>query len=164
MAEDLPILDNLPELEIEGNTYYMRRLNLSDVFKMTKVISRAANMLGSSLQKLDFTNPEILGILLVTSVPYAEKEILELLASVLQKKEKVGGKETLVSLEIDELLNPDKFPMFSVVTITEALIKHQDLKSFLDSLVGLLKNPAVSRLVKSSTSSNKDTGGKTKKS
>ncbi len=165
MAEEMPIMDELPEVEIEGNKYYLGRLTLAHIFKILKVFARAGSIISKNLDNLDFTNKQTLGLLLMTSVPFAEREILELIASVVKVKSKdKDGKEVLRYITVDELLDPDLFPMFSIVPIVQTLIKHQDMKVFFDNLVGLMNNPEILASLGLSTTSKKDTGGKTKKS
>ena len=93
---------------------------------------------------------KIIGLLIV-GFPYADQLILSLFADVL-------------GVKIEDIKNPDLFPMGSEVDIVQALIEHIDVKAFFTKLAGLLKNPAWKEFSKGiSTSSKLDTDGQMKK-
>ena len=109
-----PVMDAAPTVLIAGRTYELRRLGLSDVFRVSRILGRGASMLADAGQ---FTVGQIVQVL-IGSVTANEDEVLDLIADVLQ-------------VERAEVNDPNRFPMPCVIDIFEALARHQDLAGFL---------------------------------
>lgn len=141
-----PMIGDRPTVTIvdrEGNEnlYYMRTLGIQDTFRFLKIIAQgAAYMGGNLLDKISALNAETVAMLVLAGLPFAEKEALDLLANILQKKE--DGK--LKALSYEEIKDSEKFPIGSEVDIIQALMQHQDLHIFFGKLGKLVKGaPAV---------------------
>lgn len=123
------IVGEKPTIEIEGETYTMRRLGMQDTFKVARIIGigvqNAAGMVNFSR-----LTQETMAIAMFAALPFADKQILDLLASV-------------VGVSTDEIRDPDLFPMGSEIDIINALMNHQDLKAFFTRLQGLAENNPV---------------------
>jgi hypothetical protein len=116
-----PILDKGPTVTINGTEYTIRRLGFGDVFKVARILGNGIAVLGD--QGANLTAGQILQVLL-SSMTKNETEVLELLASVL-------------NVTKAEIVNPDLFPMESIVDVLQALGEHQDLRAFLAKVQAL---------------------------
>lgn len=121
-------------ISIKGKEYRLRRLNITDIFKIGRILGIGAAGMGKEIGKMDL-NPGVLAGLLLVSFPYAEKQCLEFIASV-------------INVKIDDLRNPEIFPVDSILDIFKILIEQEDVKAFFDKLVGLLKTPIFKELSK----------------
>ena len=129
-----PIVGTKPTVEIEGKTYTVRRLGIPDMFTVIRILGVGVKQLGTmgGLQSLDSAS---VALALVAAIPYAEDEILDLLAD-------------LIGVEGADIRNPDLFPLGSEIAIIEALAQHQDLRAFFTRLQGLMKaNPALQKVM-----------------
>ena len=129
-----PIVGVKPTVEIEGKTYTIRRLGIADTFAIVRIIGIGIKQLGQigGLKSLD---QQSMVLALVGAIPYAEDEILDLLAD-------------LVGVDGADIRNPELFPLGSELAIIEALSKHQDLQAFFTRLQGLMKaNPALQKVM-----------------
>jgi len=143
-------IGNTPEIKINGVFYKMRRMSLADTFKLLRIIAIGASGIGKEITNLEINVESIIGILVV-GFPYAERPIINFLSS-------------LLGVTTEDLNNPEKFPMDSVLEIIDALRRHVDFQVFFKKLNGMLDNPQVKTYLKKiSTSSKKDTVGQTKK-
>ncbi len=127
-----PIVGVKPTVEIEGKTYTIRRLGIADTFSIVRILGIGIKQLGQigGLKSLD---QQSMVLALVGAIPYAEDEILDLLAD-------------LVGVDGADIRNPELFPLGSEIAIIEALSKHQDLQAFFTRLQGLMKaNPALQK-------------------
>lgn len=106
------------QIEIAGEQYTMRRLGMRDVFRVVRILGNGVAALGAS--KEPPTAGQVLQVL-VHSLSVNENEVLDLIAD-------------LLSVEREDLNNPDKFPMDSIVDIFKTLSEHQDLRAFLDKV------------------------------
>jgi len=144
-----PLIAETPVVTINGKEYKMRRMGVGDTFKLAKVISLGAAGMGKEIGNMELS-AEVVGALLLVGFPYADREIIELLASI-------------IGVKYEDMKDPKKFPMGSEIEIITALMDHVDVKSFFGKVTGLLKTPALKGFLKSiSTSSKKDMGGQTK--
>jgi hypothetical protein len=129
-----PIVGVKPTVEIEGKTYTIRRLGIADTFAIVRIIGIGIKQLGQigGLKSLD---QQSMVLALVGAIPYAEDEILDLLAD-------------LVGVDGADIRNPELFPLGSEIAIIEALSKHPDLQAFFTRLQGLMKaNPALQKVM-----------------
>lgn len=106
------------QIEIAGEQYTMRRLGMRDVFRVVRILGNGVAALGAS--KEPPTAGQVLQVL-VHSLSVNENEVLDLIAD-------------LLSVEREDLNNPDKFPMDSIVDIFKTLSEHQDLRAFLSKV------------------------------
>jgi len=145
-----PLVAETPKVTINGRVYKMRRLGIRDTFKLAKVIAVGAAGMGKEIGDIEL-NAEVAIGLLLAGFPYAEREIVELLANI-------------IGVKYEDMMNPEKFPMGSEIEIIKTLTEHVDVKAFFDKMVGLLKVPAIKGFLKGiSTPSKKGTGGQTQK-
>ena len=119
-----PLLTETPTVEINGETYELRRLGVRDTFAIARIISVGASAMGKDGVPSD-ASPEVMARLMLNGVLRAEGHALNLMASV-------------IDVDPKDLEDPEKFPMDAVLTIGEGLAKHQDLKAFFTSLVSLM--------------------------
>ena len=128
-----PIVGDTPTVEIEGRTYKLRRLGISDTFAIARILGIGVKQLGNL--GIGSLNEQAAVLAIIAAIPYAEDEILDLLADI-------------VGVDGSDIRNPDLFPLGSEIAIIEALSKHQDLQAFFTRLQGLLKsNPALQKAV-----------------
>jgi len=145
-----PFIGETPVVTIGGKEYKMRRLGMADTFKFAQIIGIGAAGIGKELVTLDLTPEAVIGLLIV-GFPYASDRILDLFAG-------------LLGVKPEEIRDPNIFPIGSEVTIIKALVTHVDAKAFFIKLTELVEIPAVKEFLKKiSTSSKKDTAGRTKK-
>ena len=133
-----PIVGTKPTVEIEGKTYTVRRLGIPDMFTVIRILGVGVKQLGSmgGLQSLDSAS---VALALVAAIPYAEDEILDLLADI-------------VGVDGADIRNPDIFPIDAIVDIIGVLAEHQDLKAFFTRLQALAKaNPALQKVMGEAT-------------
>lgn len=127
-------IGDTPIIVIRGKEYKIRRLGISDVFKLGRILAVGAAGLGKEIGKLEL-NAEVLIGLLVVSFPYAENQCMEFIASI-------------VDVKIEDLKNPELFPVDSILDILKALAEHEDVKAFFTKLGSLLKTPILKELSK----------------
>jgi len=116
-----------PTITIKGKEYKLRRLGVTDVFKLGRILAVGAAGIGKEIGKLEM-NPGVLAGLLIISFPYAENQCLEFIASI-------------IGVKVEELKNPELFPVDSILDILKVLAEHEDVKAFFTKLGALLKTP-----------------------
>ncbi len=128
-----PIVGDKPTVEIEGRKYTIRRLGIKDTFTIARILGVGVKQLGAiGVTALD-AQSAVLAML--AAIPYAEEQILDLLAD-------------LIGVSGDDIRNPELFPLGSEIAIIEALAQHQDLRAFFTRLQGLMKaNPALQKVM-----------------
>ena len=129
-----PIVGEGPTVEIEGVIYRLRRLGMRDTFRIAKIMGiGVASMAG--MVNLSRLNADMAGMAVIAAIPYAEDEILDLLAS-------------LVGVGEEDIRDPNLFPLGSELKIIDAIAKHQDLQAFFTQLHHLLTtNPAIQQMM-----------------
>jgi hypothetical protein len=141
-----------PSIEIAGVTYKLRRLGILDTLRLAKIVAAGVAGLGREVGSLDTLDPQVLGMLILAGAPFAERQVLEFLGSV-------------IGVEPKDMADPNKFPMGSEVQIVEALVTHEDVRAFFDRLQAAMRAPGMRSLFQSkSTSSKADTAGQTERS
>ncbi len=129
-----PIVGEGPTLEIEGREYSIRRLGIADTFAILKLVSIGAAKAAELVDVGNLTGGMFVTAL-IAAIPFAENDIFKILASI-------------IGVTVEDLRNPDLFPMGSEVLIIEALAEHQDLKAFFTHMQRLAKSsPAVQQLM-----------------
>jgi hypothetical protein len=123
-----------PTVTIKGKEYKLRRLGVSDIFKLGRILAVGAAGMGKEIGKLEL-NPGVLAGLLIVSFPYAENQCMEFLASI-------------VDVKVEDLKNPELFPVDSILDILKVLSEHEDVKAFFTKLTGLLKTPVFKEFSK----------------
>jgi len=123
-----------PTVTIKGRKYKVRRLGVSDVFKLGRILAVGAAGIGKEIGKLEM-NPGVLAGLLIVSFPYAEDQCLEFIASI-------------IDVKIEDLRDPELFPVDSILDILKVLAEHEDVKAFFTKLTGLLKAPVFKEFSK----------------
>lgn len=116
-----------PTVTIKGKEYKLRRLGVSDVFKLGRILAVGAAGMGKEIGKLEM-NPGVLAGLLIVSFPYAEDQCLEFIASI-------------INVKVENLKDPELFPVDSILDILKVLAEHEDVRAFFIKLTGLLKTP-----------------------
>ena len=145
-----PLIADTPIVTINDQEFKMRRMGVGDTFRLAKVISIGAAGMGAEIGNIEL-NPEVVAGLLLAGFPFAERQILELLASI-------------IGVKYEDMKDPEKFPMGSEIEIISKLMEHVDMKAFFTKATGLFKKPAVKGFLKSiSTSSKQDIKSQTKK-
>lgn len=123
-----------PTVTIKGRKYKVRRLGVSDVFKLGRILAVGAAGMGKEIGKMEL-NPGMLAGLLIVSFPYAEDQCLEFIASI-------------IDVKIEDLKDPELFPVDSILDILKVLAEHEDVKAFFTKLTGLLKAPVFKEFSK----------------
>ncbi|MDR9391959.1 MAG: hypothetical protein RI554_08010 [Trueperaceae bacterium] len=119
--EQDPVLSENFVITVAGTEYEMRRLGLRDVFRVARILGNGVAVLGDGTNQ--YTPGQVVQVL-IASMTRNETEVLALLADLLDVK-------------IDDLQDPNKFPMESIIDVFEGLSEHQDLKSFLARIAAL---------------------------
>lgn len=131
-----PIVGAKPTVEIEGKTYTIRRLGIADTFRIIRILGIGVKQLGNMAGGL---NERSMVLAVVAAIPYAEDEIMDLMAD-------------LVGVDGADIRNAEEFPLGSEIAIIEALSKHQDLKAFFTQLQRLAEsNPAIKQAMQQTT-------------
>ena len=145
-----PLISETPTVIIAGKEYKMKRLGVVHTFKLARIIAMGAAGVGKEISNIEMNAESAIGLLIV-GFPYADELILSLFADVL-------------GVKIEDIKNPNLFPMGSEIKIIQALVGHVDVKAFFIKLTELLKTSVWKELSKgTSTSSKNDTDGQTKK-
>lgn len=118
-----PVLYEPPTLDVAGRTYRLRRLGLTDVFAVSRILGRGVAMLAG---KADPHPSDVINVLLI-SLSANEEEVLRLIASIIHEHEPGDVKRA-------DLNDPNRFPMASIIDILTTLSEHQDLTGFLTRL------------------------------
>ena len=132
-----PIVGVKPTVEIEGKTYTIRRLGIADTFAIARILGVGIKQMGAL--GMSSLNEHSAVLAIVAAIPYAEDEILDLLADI-------------VGVDGADIRNPDIFPIDAIVDIIGVLAEHQDLKAFFTRLQALAKaNPALQKVMGETT-------------
>lgn len=113
-----PITYQPPSVTIEGETYPLRRLQLQDVFSVSRILGSGVAVLGNLGKPGATVNPGQILQVVVASLSANQEPVLNLMAS-------------LIGVTRRELDDPERFGMDSIITLGEALAEHQDLARFL---------------------------------
>ena len=127
-AED-PILTETPTVDIAGRTYTVRKLGVRDTFRVARIMKRGVAALGDRAGNL--TAGDAVQVL-VASMTENEDEVLAMLAS-------------LISVDVSDFDDTDRFPMDSIIDILKALSEHQDLKAFLAKVADLIPSMSATK-------------------
>ncbi len=128
-----PIVGVKPTVEIEGKTYTIRRLGIADTFAIARILGVGIKQMGAL--GMSSLNEHSAVLAIVAAIPYAEDEILDLLADI-------------VGVDGADIRNPDIFPIDAIVDIIGVLAEHQDLKAFFTRLQNLAQaNPALQKVM-----------------
>jgi len=123
-----PLLADMPTVTSNGVTYTLRRLGIADVFRMVRIMGLGSKVAGIDIMT-ELTNTDdiagTLAVQLCTILPFAERQISEMLADVL-------------CVTPEQFADPDVFPMESIVDVVQAVAAHPDLTSFFTRLSQLL--------------------------
>lgn len=122
-------------ITVNNKKYKLKRLGITDVFKLGRILSKGAAGMGKEMGKLDLMDPGVFAALLLISFPYAEDECMEFIANV-------------IGVNVQDLKNPILFPIDSILDIMKALLEHEDIKAFFIKLGGLLKTPIFKGFLK----------------
>jgi len=116
-----------PTVTIKGREYKVRRLGIADIFKLGRILAVGAAGMGKEIGKMEL-NPGMLAGLLIVSFPYAENQCMEFIAGI-------------IGVKVEDLKNPELFPVDSILDILKVLAEHEDVKAFFTKLGALLKTP-----------------------
>lgn len=114
-----PITYEPPTIQVRGEEYPLQRLSVRHSLKLAKILA-AGVAVGGEIPRAENMTPERLGTMLAGTLTYAEEAVLDLIASVL-------------GVSIDDLTDPEKFPMGTELQVIETLAEHEDLRSFFAS-------------------------------
>ena len=123
-----------PTVTKKGRQYKVRRLGIADIFKLGRILAVGAAGMGKEIGKMEL-NPGMLAGLLLVSFPYAENQCLEFIAGI-------------IDVKVEDLKNPELFPVDSILDILKVLTEHEDVKAFFTKLTGLLKTPVFKEFSK----------------
>jgi hypothetical protein len=124
---DAPVLGtNLPTVEVEGRTYTLRRLGVTDTFALARIIAMGAAGTRTKLSNDEMLNPSKIGELMLAGFMTAEAEATKLLASV-------------IGVTVKEFTDPELFPMGAELQIVAALAEHPGLRAFFAAAVEMAR-------------------------
>ena len=143
------LFPEIPSVEIEGRVYNIRRLGLNDAMAGLRVFAAGSGGI-MRLGAQNLSDPTNLAMAIMAAIPYAENHVKDFLAGILMyadtdkegnpKRDKSGNIITK-RVTMDEITNPDLFPLGSFVNIIEALGKHPDLGAFVNNVKKLGNSP-----------------------
>lgn len=110
-----PVLYEPPTVTINGREYPMRRLGLKDGFKAAAIFQKGLTGIRAAGGVAD--GAELVAIILGALVD-EETAVTDFLASS-------------IKVSRQDLQNPELFPITAIFDIIDALVKHEDLRSFL---------------------------------
>lgn len=119
-----PITYEAPTIKVRGKDYPLQRLSVRHSLKLAKVLA-AGVAVGGEIPRAENMTPEALGTMLAGTLSYAEGAVLDLFASIL-------------GVTVDELTDAEHFPMGTELQVIEALVEHEDLRSFFASAKSLM--------------------------
>lgn len=125
-----PVTYEPPTITVRGEEYPLQRLSVRHSLKLAKILA-AGVAVGGEIPRADNMTAERLGTMLAGTLTYAEEAVLDLIASVL-------------GVTVDELTDPERFPMGTELQVIETLAEHEDLRSFFASgrsLLGKIRLP-----------------------
>ena len=131
-VQDDPILTGPPEVVIEGRTYLLDRLGLRHTFRVARILGRGVAILGDGAGSMTMGQA---AQVIIASMAANEDEVINLLASVLLTPGEDGQEPRSVTKA--ELLDANRFPMDSIITVVRALAEHQDMKRFFTTVAAL---------------------------
>jgi hypothetical protein len=159
-----------PKLEIAGREYTVRRLGLLDIQRVARIYAAGSAYVNrAALANLNKMTAEEIGTFVLDFIPYALDEVIDLAASLLgipagKPVDKLKEGET----NAGTIRDPEVFPASGLVDVIGALIEHEDVVAFFESVKRVAKSPALknltSRLSARSTPSKAATGGQMRKS
>ena len=117
-AEADVILRDKPVHMIAGREHTIKRFGIPDVFKFAKIFATGAAYAGQSMSGAMSTGQDGFTGYMLLGLAYAEKETLALLAYS-------------IDVSVEELSDPDQYPVDSIVEIIEALSKSQDIQALM---------------------------------
>lgn len=123
-----------PTIDIDGQTYTLRRLGVRDVFTVGRIASRGAAIALQEGTDLSNVSGEQAMMLFTVGLPYAEDDGMKLVAG-------------LLGVTVKQLDDPTVFPADTLIRVAEALWDHQDVKAFFGSvqhLAGKLRTNTAS--------------------
>jgi len=155
-------LQEAPTITIEGNKYQLRRLGILDVFSFLDIIQHVMNSSPQLSQQITQATQELdkegmIGATMFYGLSTAKDKIIEFLAS-------------LLGVEPEEYMDPEKFPLYSHAEIIEGLLDHPDIDAFFTNLQRIAKTNKIGQKIrtqfgsKSSTESKNGTDGQIKQS
>lgn len=121
-----PVTYEPPTVVVAGRTYRMKRLTLAHVFPAARILRAGVAALGPQAAQLSGIGPADVAKVLVAALGESEDEVLAIIASVL-------------GVRRADLLDPDQFPVDSILDIVDAFAKHQDLMGFLARVQAMME-------------------------
>jgi len=112
-----PLLGGMPVVDIAGIKYTFRRIGLLDLSKFGKVIGMAARLSGQDFGGMEDMNMTTFASHMAVAVTFASNELLELMADLIQ-------------VSVEDIKDPEKFPVDSVFDLVDGLVQHSDLVTF----------------------------------
>lgn len=129
------LLWEAPEITIQGRTYKLRRLGIRDTLKVAKILAAGVSTLGPDAGPLNEMTTDKMAYILLSAAPFAEKQTMEVLASV-------------VGVTPEELDDPELFPMGSEIDILTALVQHEDMQAFFGRLRSVMKSGVLKKIAR----------------
>lgn len=117
-----PVLIEAPSVTIRGVKYPLRRLGLTDVFKVARIMGHG--LAGLTDAPDGISGGQVVQVL-VAAMIRSEDEVLSLIAS-------------LIGVTRADLEDADRFGMDALVEVIDALSRHQDLLAFFASISKLM--------------------------
>lgn len=118
------ILQDNPVAVINGKAYPLRPLGVRDTIKLARIMSLGMMKAGQKLGDIDLKDPQTVGMLFMSAVLYAEDEVLDFLAYLLE----------VSPAAFDD---PTQFPIGSELEIIEAMTKQVNVRAFFTKLLTL---------------------------
>lgn len=118
-------LSAAPTLTIEGKAWQVRRLGLTDLFRVCKIFqeifTRGGAQVAMQFVRIDKNDRDQMTTLLLLGFTHVEDDLLNFAAG-------------LVGATVEEIRDPAIFPVASSIAIMDALINHPDASLFFSQL------------------------------
>jgi hypothetical protein len=159
-----------PTLEIAGREYTVRRLGLLDIQWAAKILASSIEFINrKQLASVGRMSVEERGTFILDFIPYAFDEVIDFFASLLglapgvhsgalekrrelhdaaNAKRAKEGKDLIEWRDPNEgtIRDADVFPIHAIADVVGALIEHEDVVAFFDSVKKLMASKALKTL------------------
>jgi len=140
------LLAKVPEFIIEDVKYTYRRLHHTDVIRVINICKEAIKMGGAdiSLNLNDLVKSYLNGdeniadgaitfILILFGMEFIEKDLSLFISGLLRTVDEEGKKQ---KVELEDVMNPEKFPIYGLIQSLLYLAAHPDLSMMMEALEG----------------------------
>ena len=138
-TEAATILRDTPTVLIANKEHTIKRFAIPDVFRFAKIFATGAAYAGQSMAGAMSTGEQNFSGFMLLGLAYAEKETMSLLAHS-------------IGVSVEELSDPEQYPIDCITDIIEALAKSQDIQALMGKFQKMMQSiPAAQAVQPEST-------------